>query len=240
MKVPTYQKYGLTKSQLEKFEQRNRKVTQMLTHQIPLGIGLIIGIIVYILNYNKFNPTTLMQVLGQVFLFASLGVVCLGLPLMFFKIVDGWYYAFLEKTNQTYRKILQYQKDKEKFEYWHIRTDDKFWNLIDGRTFENEVINIYASLGFVIKSEMTDDDNMTKYILSKDGKDYYLKCITNKLIDDVSEAEKLTNVHNTNFSEIIIVMKKGYSRAVFEKLNIGKVKIFSVKDIVNLIKTIDE
>jgi hypothetical protein len=240
LKVPTYQKYGLTKSQLEKFEEKNRKVTQLLTHQIPLALGLLIGILIYVLNYRKFNPDTIMKVLGQVFLFASLGVICLGLPLMFFKIVDSWYYTFLEKTNSTYRKILQYQKDKEKFEYWHIRTDEKFWNLVDGRTFEKEVVNIYVNLGYEIKSEMLDAENITEYILRKNSKDYYLKCITNKKIDDIAEAEKLTNVYNTNFAEIIIVLKKGYSKEVYEKLNIGKVKILSVKDVVNLMKTIDE
>jgi hypothetical protein len=181
-----------------------------------------------------------MQILTQLFLFASLGVVCLGLPMMFFKIVDGWYYSFLEKTNTTYKKILQYQKDKELFEHWHVRTDERFWNLVDGRTFEKEVINIYINLGYAVKSERLDKDEVTEYILTKESKTYYLKCITGKKMDDIEEAEKLTNIYNTNFTEIVLIFKKGCSREVFEKLNIGKVKIYAVKDVVTMLKSIDE
>src|SRR5512141_2271487 len=122
MKVPTYQKYGITKSQLEQFEEKNRKISNLLTHRIPIGLGLFLGAGFYALNYSKFSPSGFLQAAGQIFLFCTIGLVCIAFPLMFFKGVDNFYYKYLKHTNETYRQILKYKKDKEDYEYWHIRT----------------------------------------------------------------------------------------------------------------------
>jgi hypothetical protein len=91
MKVPTYHKYGLTKAGIEKSELRDRKISDILTHHLTIGIGVALGVLVYILNYSKVQPSTFIQAVMQIFLFASMGVfvlACCGV----FKVAEILYF----------------------------------------------------------------------------------------------------------------------------------------------------
>jgi hypothetical protein len=159
--------------------------------------------------------------------------------MLIFKWVESYYYKRLEKKNETYRSILKFKKDKEEFDFWHIREDERFWKLVDGYSFEREIINIYKNLGYEVKSEIENKNNIPGYVLTKDGKNYFLKCITNKKIELMDEINEIIEPLKTNYDKFLIVISKGFKPELKTKLN-GNVELMTVKDIIVMLKSINE
>src|SRR5438105_6869699 len=136
MKVPTFQKYGIKKSQVEKSDSRDVKVSHMLSHTLPLYIGISLGVIVYIFYYIKIKPTDFLQIITGIFLFATVGVICVGIPVIIFKFSERIYYKVLNTHSDSYISIQEYKNSREGFEFWKIRTDPGFWNHLDGLSIE--------------------------------------------------------------------------------------------------------
>ena len=86
MKVPTYHKFGLTKTQIEVAESRDKKISEILTHHLTITIGLVFGLVLYILYFDKVRPDTFIQIVVQIFLFGSIGIICVGIPAMLFQV----------------------------------------------------------------------------------------------------------------------------------------------------------
>src|SRR5205085_5414832 len=107
MKVPTYQKYGLKKAQVEKSDSRDVKISHMLSHTLPLYLGIAFGIIVYIFYYIKVRPTDFLQIITQIFLFATVGVLCVGIPVIIFKVSEKIYYKTMNTHSDQYITIQE-------------------------------------------------------------------------------------------------------------------------------------
>lgn len=238
MKVPTYQKYGITKSQLEKFDERNRKVSQLLTHKLPISAGIVLGGAVYLINLKRFAPTNFFQVIYQLFLLISLSIICVGLLMILFKLIENYYYKRLELKNEIYRNILSFKKDKEEFDYWHIRSDERFWKLIDGFTFEREVTGLLKKLGYEFKTDTADLNKTHESDIYKDGKKIFLTFITNREIESADEVTKLI-CDKTGYEKYMIVLTKGYKPKVSSELD-SNIELISLKDITAMVRGVGE
>lgn len=239
MKVPTFQKYGITKSQLDKFDEKNRRISHLLTHKIPIAAGIVLGTIFYILNISKFAPTNIFQVVYQLFIFISIGILCVGIPMILFKLVENYYYRHIERNNETYKNILKYKKDKEDFEYWRIRSDERFWKLIDGYTFEREVVSIYKKLGYDLKSDVAVDGDTPEFVFAKNNKNILMKFITNRILESPDDVDKIVKDAKSEYNKIKIVASKGYKPELTAKID-KNIELLNTKDIITMLKSLNE
>jgi hypothetical protein len=175
MRFPVYKKYGLTKAKFEKAELRNRSISNLLSHKLPLALGLVLGILFYILIFNRLNHSNIFEIIAQAFLFGTVGVLCVGIPVILFKSVEKLYFRYLKSISREYKNIQMYEKDKERYRYFRVRTDERFWKLLDGLSFEKEVLNIYSRLGYDVKSEMQGNGSKADYLLAGKDELFYLR-----------------------------------------------------------------
>ncbi len=87
--------------------------------------------------------------------------------MLIFKGIEKLYYKYLGSKSLQYNSILKYESDREKFDYWKIRRDESYWKLLDGSSFENEVLSVFLNLGFELKSEHTEIPSFQKDGISK-------------------------------------------------------------------------
>jgi len=239
VKVPTYSKYGLKKIEIERSDERDRKVTKLLTHTLPLAAGGALGIVVFFIYFFKSGQTTVFSVFYQIFLFGTIGIVCVGIPMVFFVIAERLYFHYQRSSNKKYRSVMQYKSDRADFDFWKLRSDEKFWNSIDGLSLEKEVVNIFMHNGYDFKGEYRKSDNEFDHLLSKDGKLIYLDCKTGPRLEDLDYVKNLLeNMNNARASELILVSRKGFGNSIMEFVKDKAVRLYTIGDIINLIREI--
>lgn len=239
MKVPTYHKFGLTKTQLKEVETKDKKISDILTHHLTIGIGLALGAVVYIIYYNEVQPSTFIQVVMQIFLFASMGVLCVGIPAVLFKVAEMYYFKRKENTEE-HKTIKAYQEERDEFDFWKLRKDYSFWNILDGFSFEKEVMNIYMHLGYELKEDMFSEENPNARIIHKDEKNYYLYFNTkHKEISETSFVDNLIKkMDEHDCSELMVFSQKGFAKKVLTAFKDTNAKLYDIAGIVKVVKTI--
>jgi hypothetical protein len=239
MKVPTYHKFGLTKTQIKQVETRDKKISDILTHHLTIGIGIALGIVIYIIYYNEVKPSTFIQVTMQIFLFASMGVLCVGVPAVMFKLAEMYYIKRRENTDE-HRTIKAYQEERDEFDFWKIRKDYSFWNLLDGLSFEKEIMNLYMHLGYELKDDMFSEENPNDRIIHKDSKNYYLSFNTKLL--EISETEviddllELMSAHNCD--ELLVFSQKGFNKKVVNYAKDRNIQLLDINGIIKVVRTV--
>lgn len=239
MKVPTFQKYGITKAQLRSAETRDKKISDILTHHLTIGIGIAFGMVVYILYFNKVQPDNFIQIVTQVFIFASLGIICIGVPALLFKLAEMYYMKQRSKTDE-HKVFTKYNEERDNYEFWKIRKDFSFWNMMDGLSFEKEVMNIYLHLGYEDKAELTDENFEQDRILSYGDKLYYFTFHT-KITEfkETSEIDKLLERKNkSNCDSLNIYSAKGFHKSINEFIKDKPVNLFDINGIIKVVRTI--
>lgn len=239
MKVPTFQKYGITKAQLRSAETRDKKISDILTHHLTIGIGIAFGMVVYILYFNKVQPDNFIQIVTQVFIFASLGIICIGVPALLFKLAEMYYIKQRSKTDE-HKVFTKYNEERDNYEFWKIRKDFSFWNMMDGLSFEKEVMNIYLHLGYEDKAELTDENFEQDRILSYGDKLYYFTFHT-KITEfkETSEIDKLFERKNkSNCDFLNIYSAKGFHKSINEFIKDKPVNLFDINGIIKVVRTI--
>jgi hypothetical protein len=240
MKVPTYKKYGISKRKLDSVNSRTRKVSNLLTHDIPLILGITIGIALWIFTYRKLSPSGFLDSVSKVFLFSTIGLICVGIPMLLFKAAEKLYYIYLERNSASYIGVKKYEDDREKFDYWKIRRDENYWRLLDGLSFEKEMMNVLFKLGYSAKSEIKENETGKAYVITKNGEDALLLCNTSKAIEGYSSMETLLKEQSEKFSKILLVSSNPFPPG-FEKRTKGyQVDLISLKELVEMVRTIKE
>jgi hypothetical protein len=240
MKVPTYKKYGISKRKLDSVNTRTRKVSNLLTHDIPLILGIIFGIALWIFTYKKLNPSGFLDNVSKIFLFSTIGLICVGIPMLLFKAAEKLYYMYLERNSAAYIGVKKYEDDREKFDYWKIRRDENYWRLLDGLSFEKEMLNVLTKLGFSTKSEIPGSENEMAYVITKDGEDVLIICNTSKSPEGYSSMETILKEHGHGFSKIMLVSSNPFPQG-FEKRTKGfHAELISLKELVDMVRTIKE
>ncbi|HMQ79988.1 MAG TPA: hypothetical protein PKE39_09200 [Ignavibacteria bacterium] len=239
MKVPTFRKYGITKAQLRSAESRDKKISDILTHHLTIGIGIAFGMVVYVLYFNKVQPDNFIQIVTQVFIFASLGIICIGVPALLFKLAEMYYIKQRSRTDE-HKVITKYNEERDNYEFWKIRKDFSFWNMMDGLSFEKEVMNIYLHLGYEDKAELNDENFDQDRILSFGDKLYYFTFYTKITeFNDTSEIDKLLERKNKSNCDLLhIYSAKGFHKSLNEFIKDKPVNLFDINGIIKVVRTI--
>ena len=216
MKVPTFRKYGITKSQFETLEKKVERVAHYLSHSLPVIIGLIGGIIIYISVSGKFKPVTVFQYIQQVFILASIIIISIGISLLIFMGLKYVYDLFFKRTSDVYKKSMSYKEDRSRYDFWKLRLDDSYWLYLDGLSVEKEIIGLYALLGYSIRSEIKTDSSHLDYILiNESGNSIYLRFHPAKPINRVEEINDIIIRENEiNAGEIHVISLKSYNKSL--------------------------
>ncbi|MCX7877928.1 MAG: restriction endonuclease [Ignavibacteria bacterium] len=241
MKVPTYSKFGLTKAQIELRESRDKKISDILTHHLTIIIGSAFGIFVYILNYAKIEPSNFFQMLVQIFLFASIGILCVGIPAVLFKIAEIFYFKFIRERSDEHKLIQKYNQQREIFDFWKIRRDYSFWKILDGLSFQKEVVNIYLHNGYEIKKHSQNENNTDDVLLEKNGECIYLSFNTKALeVNDVKQVdERLKSKELSTGQKLIIISQKGFSKKIMEYMRSKGVEALDINGLIKLVRNVN-
>jgi len=240
MKVPTYHKFGLKKSQIAKSDAQDKKISDVLTHNLTILIGSVLGIAVYIIYYNKVKPSTFIQVIMQVFLFASMGVLCVGIPAVLFKLVEMFYFKQIKHKSESHKTIQEYRQQRDEFDFWKIRKDYSFWNTLDGLSFEKEIMNVYMHLGYEIREELNPGEALSDSIIYKNDECWYL--FFNTKSTEMSSTELIDEIilkqGENNCNEIKIFSQKGFNKKVTEYCEDKPVFLYDISGIVKVVRSV--
>ena len=239
MKVPTYHKFGLTKAQIRHSEARDQKISDILTHKLTLGIGVAFGLVLYVIYYSKVQPETFIQIVGQVFLFASMGIICVGIPAVLFKVCEMLYFKYKARGTE-HQTIQKYKEERDEFDFWKLRKDYSFWKYLDGLSFEKEIINLYMHLGYEVKEDFYSEENPYDRILIKDDKSYYFSFNTRQ--NEVSETSTIDSSlklsSENNCGEALVFSQSGFNKKIPEYVKDKRVSIYDINGIIKVIRTI--
>jgi len=239
LKVPTFQKYGLTKAGVKKSELRDKKISEILTHNLTIGIGVVIGVLIYILYYSVIRPSSFIQIMMQIFLFASMGVLCVGIPAVIFKFAEMFYFKYLSSRTEEKQNIKKYYEEREDFDFWKIRKDYSFWKVLDGLSFEREIMNIYSYLGYTMKDYELSEISSNDRVLSKENYSVYIAFETSKEITNTDRIDNLLELkESNNCDEVIMFAQPGFNKKVFDTAKVRKVQFNDINGIIKLVKTI--
>lgn len=241
MKVPTYHKFGLTKAQLQIAESRDKKISDILTHHLTIGIGLAFGLVLYILYFNKVRPDSFIQIVVQIFLFGSIGIICVGIPALLFKIAEMFYFKQKEKTVE-HQTIVKYNEERDNYDFWKIRKDYGFWNMMDGLSFEKEVMSLYLHLGYEDKIDMAKEELPDDRILKFEEKYYYISFYT-KITEfkETGEIDKLLKRKDENKCDFLnLYSAKGFHKKVMEYVKDKPVNLFDINGIIKVVRTVKD
>ncbi|MCI0449447.1 MAG: hypothetical protein L0Y79_06640 [Chlorobi bacterium] len=240
MKVPTYHKFGLTKARMRQSEIRDKKISDILTHHLTIGIGVAFGLVIYVFYYMQVKPATLLQFVMQVFLFASLGIICVGVPAVLFKLGEMFYFKHIKEKTKEHKTITKYNEERDQYDFWRIRKDYSFWRILDGLSFEKEVMNILMHLGYEVKDDLYSDDNPNDRILSKDGSNFYLSFNTKSTeVKEIEFIDSLTKRQiEKNCNELLIFSQKGFNKKITDNLKSDNVKLYDINGIIKVVRTI--
>lgn len=240
MKVPTYKKYGLTKRKYDKVNEKDRKVSHLIAHDIPLILGIAVGIALWIYTYKRLNPSGVLETASQIFLFGTIGLICVGIPMLIFKSVEKLYRYYLWKNSSEYISAKRYEDDREMYSSWKIRRDENYWRLLDGLSFEKEMLKVFSKTGYDIKSEVSEGNSISAFAVSKEGRDILLLCWTGKRKVEFSNIKQLLDEYKNEFSETILVSSGSFTSEFVNKSKHYQLKLFSLKELVELARTIPE
>ncbi len=239
MKVPTYSKYGLKKFEIEEADEHDRKVTHLLTHTLPLFAGGALGILVFFVYFFKSGQQSVFQVFYQIFLFGTIGIVCVGLPMAFFVLTERVYFRVRSKRDAKYRTIQKYKDDRDSYDFWKVRMDEGFWRMLDGLSVEREVINIYMHMGYELKTEFETAEGEHDHVLGKENALVYLDFKTDRTIDNEECIRTLlANKEKAGAGKLAIYSKFGFAKSVRELAKANNVEMLSSKDIIRYVREI--
>ncbi len=229
MKVPTYNKFGLSKREFENVSYRTRRISNLLTHDIPLILGIVIGMALWIYTYKRLNPSGFLETTSQIFIFGTIGLVCVGIPMLLFKAAERLYFAYIKRNSESYKGAEKYEDAREKYNYWKIRRDESYWKLLDGLSFENETLALLKKTGYTYKTDELDGTG----IVSKDGEDFHI------IFKTGMDQPKISEINLTN-EKFIIVSTKPFEADFIKQVKNYSVKLISIKELTAMVRTIKE
>lgn len=240
MKVPTYHKFGLTKTQVKNSETRDKKISDVLTHHLTITIGLSLGLLVYILYYNEVKPSTFIQMVMQIFLFGSMGVICVGVPAVLFKLAEMFYFKQIKEKTNEHKTITKYHEERDEFDFWKLRRDYSFWKTMDGLSFEKEIMNMYMHLGYTDREDLWKEEFPDDRVMSEGEKLYYFTFHTRavEMNETAHLDELLKRMMTSNCNELNVFSQKGFHRRLLDHIKDKPANLFDINGIIKVAKTI--
>jgi len=225
-------------SPYERMESRVKRTTHTLTHTVPLSIGVILGVVVYIFLLNRLRGTDLLEDITRVFLFSGVWFICVGVPLILFRIAGSFYIKYLERYSTEYKDAQKYRTDAEEHDHWQIRKDEKFWKVLDGNSVEKEVLSIFSHMGYEIKSGIINKDGTTDYILGSIENGACLRCVINKKVEHADEMDDLIS-HSKEYGckRAVLVSIQGFGAEVVGYVKDKPIELMGIRELVGYVES---
>lgn len=231
----------MTGSQYERMESRVKRTTHTLTHTVPLTIGVILGIVVYIFLLNRLRGTDLLEDIYKVFLFSGVWFLCVGVPMIVFRIAGSFYIKYLEKYSTEYKDVQKHRIEVEEHDHWEIRKDEKFWRVLDGNSVEKEVISIFSHNGYEIKTEILNKDGSTDHILSSPESGACLRCVTNKIVESIDELDEFISYSKEyGCKRAVLVSIQGFGMDATEYVKGKPIELAGIRELVGYVESISK
>lgn len=233
MKVPTFRKYGITKSQFKNIENRFAKITHYLTHLLPIIIGIAGGMILYIAIFRNISPHGIPQYVQRVFVLGTVIIICTGISMLLFKGINYLYNSVYQKSSVNFKKAKNYSDERDKYESRKLRMDENYWLYLDGLSVENEILKLYTLMGYTLRSELAMRVNCSNYILGNEiNNKIRLCCYFGKKIQNEDELNEITaGCPEIQTDEFHLVSVKGYDKKQLSKTGSSKVRIFAPAEV---------
>ncbi len=238
MKVPTFQKYGIKKSEVINKEIRETKISHLLTHSIPLTFGVCAGVVIYFIYYYQMGEVNVLNIIGNVFLFGSMGLLCVGIPMAILKLVERIWINFINPSTGKNPTITEYQTNRDDYEYWKVRMTEVYWRCLDGLSFENEVLALFKMEDYDV-DEKFNNQLAFYFVMKKNDDKIFLAFKTNiHPIDDkfTHYIDKLSKHYNP--LRTIIISNKQSSEDVKQFLNGSGTEFYSFREIAQYVRTL--
>jgi hypothetical protein len=242
LKVPTFHKFGITKAQILKSDSRDKKISDILTHHLTIGIGIVFGLVLYILYFDKVRPDTFLQIIMQVTLFASMGIICVGIPAVLFKLAEIFYFKQVKAKTVEFKTIAKYNEQRETFDFWKLRKDYSFWNILDGLSFEKEVMNVHMYLDYTDRPELSKEEFPDDRILEHNGKLFYFSFYT--MSAEFKETETIDDLlmksAGSVCEKVYLFSQKGFNKRVIDYVKDKPIILFDINGIIKVVRTIKD
>ena len=160
---PTPEQFGLTPESVAQLSNAGLKSNGRRT-KVSMGLG--VGIWLAALLYIAYDPTTgfdLGGFLALLFLFGMIPVWLIPVGLIY-----GVSHLVIPNP-PTYKQLAQYETGVARYDAWFVRTQQDFWESLDGRRFEIEVAELFNKAGLKARLTPTTRDQGLDIILG-DGR----------------------------------------------------------------------
>jgi hypothetical protein len=241
MRKPTFEKFNLTEDEYRQVLERNKKVSLALTHYLPLSVGAVLGILIYIIYYRPFTSPNWFQIALSIFVFGGFGLLFLGLPMVFFRVVEKIYFKMLARKSEKYQSVVSYDEEVQKYDYWRLRTDESLWKGMHLPGFKNELQKVFVNLGYQ-SLKLNGRDKLSSeidFLLYKDYRLYPVKCFSQKKTVGVSPIRNLLKIlesQELRFS--ILASTSGFTKQAIKFSREKNVHLLSPREITDMMKEI--
>lgn len=241
MQKPTFENFNLTEDEYRRVLERNKKVSLALTHYLPLCFGAVLGILIYIIYYRPFTSPNWFQIALSIFVFGGFGLLFLGLPMVFFRVVEKLYFKMLARKSEKYQSVVSYDEEVQKYDYWRLRTDESLWKGMHLPGFKIELQKVFLNLGYQsLKLNGADEvGNEIDFLLYRDYRLYPIKCFSRKKAVGVPTIRRLLRIlesHELKFS--ILASTSGFTRQAIKFAKQKNLTLLSPKEITEMMKEV--
>ena len=235
---PTFEEFGLTEEKYEGIRERDRKVSVALTHYLPLASGAVFGILIYVIYYKPFSNPNVFDIVKSFFVFGGFGILFLGLPLLFFRVIEKIYYRIVSKTPE-HASITKYQEHTETYDYWRLRTDEDLWVGMHISGFRKELERAYVFQGYqsIKRDGLREINNEFDFLLYKDYRLVPVKCFTEEKPIGKNELKQLfDNLKRVDLREAVCASTSGFTKPAIKYAKEKSIILISPREITEMLK----
>jgi restriction endonuclease len=239
MQKPAFEDFGLTQEKYHGAIERNRKVSLALTHYLPLAFGTILGIAIYIIYYKPFSHPDYLEIVKSFFVFGGFGLIFLGLPLFFFKVVEKFYFKIISKRPEQVN-ITKYDEHTEKYDYWRLRTDEDLWRGMQITGFRSELQKVFTSTGYqaIHRNGLSDTDDQFDFLLYKDYRLIPVKCYSQVKPVGVAPIRLMhKGIKSLELKYAVCASSSGFTKQAAKFAHSKNIKLITPKEITEMLKS---
>ncbi len=170
------------------------------------------------------------------FTVASLFVVGLFVAGIVAVVIQSSIEAFWRRAQPDYQEFRKYEAAKDahvtRLSEW-IRTQEAWWQSLDGPTFEEELGAFFQKQGYrVSRTGQSGDGGVDLILTEKDGESIIVQCKAHKRPVGPAPVRDLygTLIHRGN-KEAWLVSSTGFSRAAREFATSKPIRLLSIREI---------
>ena len=168
------------------------------------------------------------------------GILETIINLMIFAFVIMIPFSLSEYTSSNFRKIEQYNKDKEDWLWWTDLYPKKkvlaYWYNLDGYQFEKEVATVFMANNYIAQVTSKSCDGGVDIILQKNSQTIYVQCKAYRSKIGVAVIRELYGVmQNDGISHGIVATLQGFTAGAIEFAKNKNIQLINADELIKMI-----